>query len=103
MASGFSDPYSNIEDYDDYWIRQKGAGMKVGVIVRVRQDAFPGDEMAHVMYAGWYGVITRVQTTGEYIDRVFVDSDEFTRRTGQLQAVSFRQWFSTDELDLITD
>jgi hypothetical protein len=77
--------------------------MKVGVIVCVRQDAFPGDEMAHVMYAGWYGVIMRIEDDGRYINRVFVDSDEYTRRTGQLQAVSFRAWFTADELDLLTD
>lgn len=70
--------------------------MKLGDTVRVRKDAFPNDEMKHVMYAGWYGVITAVG-----VGRAYVDSDEFTRRTGQLQAVSFMAWFNVTELELL--
>lgn len=67
-----------------------GEAFEVGDIVQVNGT---GHDERDLMYRGWRGVVTGMRD-----GRAFVDSDAFVRRTGKLQAVSFRQWFSFDEL-----
>jgi hypothetical protein len=59
--------------------------IEIGDIVEVKAT---GHAEQDLMYRGWRGVI--VAKEGEHL---MVDSDAFVRRTGQMQAVSFRAWF----------
>lgn len=69
--------------------------LKCGSMIRVRPI---GDPERDLMYHGWFAVILRVVG-----GKALVDSDEYTRRTGEIQAVSFARWFPLGELELIGD
>lgn len=72
--------------------------MKEGTLVRVRIWDDGSEEAAkrHLMYGGWFGMVIRVNPFNGHL---FVASNEYTRQTGKIQAVSFKEWFVPNELE----
>lgn len=62
--------------------------MKAGDVVRIKPLE---DAHRSLMYSGWVGTIRTMAPNG----RCYVDSDG----PGKMQAVSFRAWFTPDELE----
>jgi len=71
--------------------------LKVDDLVRVR---YLHSYEERLKYSGHCGVVTKVTKTSEQ-NFVMVDSDEYTKRTGKKQFVSFHVGFSEYELDCI--
>lgn len=86
-----NDPYTFIEDYGG---PQQEAPMKAGAMVRVKKPL--ADPRQDLMYGGFYALIMKREGI-----MAFIDSDEWCRATGRLQAVSFTGWFSVSDLEEI--
>lgn len=66
-----------------------------GSVVRIKET---GNAERDLMYRGWCGIVERIEG-----GKAWVDSDAYTRRTGKLQAVSFRGWFPLDHIELVQE
>lgn len=67
--------------------------IEIGDNVAVMQTFDAGKDL---MYAGWRAVVREINGT-----RAFIDSDDYWRRTGRAQAVSFRGWFPLSGLQKV--
>ena len=55
-----------------------------------------GDAQKDVMYRGWHAIVCTIRN-----GRAYIDSDQYVRYTGNMQAVSFRNWFPISGLKRI--
>lgn len=61
--------------------------LNIGDVVEILAS---GDPEQDLMYRGWKAIVTDINDDSH---EVWVSSDLYTRRTGKLQAVSFRKNF----------
>lgn len=70
--------------------------MKIGTMVKIKDLSNANDRL---LYSGFRGVVTmRDELVPTF---VLVDADEYVRRTGRRQAVSFSLWFMESDLEEI--
>jgi hypothetical protein len=73
----------------------KPVDLKIGDVVEIMES---GDPEQDLMYRGWKATVTNINDdSGE----VWVNSDSYTKRTGKIQAVSFKKSFPAKLLKTI--